>query len=352
MNDGRGLRRIAAGFGLAATAVTAAVVGFTGPQWLFQQAPRGAAASPNVNATLTAVKAADHSGPQPGAEAQGPAMSAPVLSVAALPGLRSGGLEGQGVLPEVYGRAQAIHAVLSASRDGCRGAREGLLGLLRETPRAQPVWGWAMDRAVACLRAPRDARLGPDFLEELARLYPDHPKVREQLGAQAYDNGDAREAIEQLEQAVRENGTFEAWETLADARLALAAELQANGNAEDALILWQQAQDAALNALAMATPAMRPFAMHTLARAELELGRAAPALQWADQSLAALAALDARTQTLLAPELYLFAGQIYYRAGQRDTGVAYMDQGVGMAQSARQVAELQRLRDEFLRTRS
>lgn len=252
-----------------------------------------------------------------------------------------------------YDRAVGVHAVLTGSAvDGCRNARSGLLGLIREAPPADPVWGWAFDRAISCLRAPGGARLGPDFLEELAQLQPAHPKLREQLGKQAYDNGDAREAIVQLEQAVLENATFEGWETLADARLALAAELQANGNAEGAQALRQQAQDAALNALALASEPMRPFAMHTLARAELELGRFAAALQWADQSLAAVAALDTRMQAVLAPELYLFAGQIYYRAGQHDTGIAYMDQGIGMAQPGRQVAELQRLRDEFLRSRS
>lgn len=288
-----------------------------------------------------------------------PVLGSGILHVPAAPALAPalptppGGEDITGAERAIHDRAAVVHAALSGSAvDGCRNARTGLLGLIREAPPADPVWVWAFDRALSCLRAPRGARLGPDFLDELAQLQPDHPKLREQLGKQAYDNGDAREAIAQLEQAVLENGTFEGWETLADARLALAAELQANGNPEGALALWQQAQDAALNALALASEAMRPFAMHTLARAELELGRLAAALQWADQSLAAVAALDTRMQAVLAPELYVFAGQIYYRAGQRDTGLAYMDQGIGMAQTGRQVAELQRLRDEFLGRRT
>lgn len=296
---------------------------------------------------------------QPGGPSGSPSPEPASLAVPAAatavapPPAASGGAGITAAQRATYDRAAAVHAALAGSAaDGCRNARGGLLGLIREIPPADPLWGWAFDRAISCLRAPGTARLGPDFLEELAQLQPDHPKLREQLGKQAYDNGDAREAIAQLEQAVLENGTFEGWETLADARLALAAELQANGNAKGALALWQQAQDAALNALALASEPMRPFAMHTLARAELELGQFATALQWADQSLAAVAALDTRMQAVLAPELYLFAGQIYYRAGQRDTGLAYMEQGIGMAQSGRQVAELQRLRDQFLSSRS
>lgn len=251
----------------------------------------------------------------------------------------------------VFERARAIHAALRLAPEGCGQAGEELLGMIREVPHTHPLWGWALDRAIACTRTPGRPRAGADLLDAIATLYPDHPKVRARLGEQAYENGDAREAIRQLEAAAETTGTFEAWETLADARLALATEMQAHGNDPAAQILRLEARDAAQRALAAAPGHLQPFAMHMLARTELELASVQSAVRWADQSLLALSEIDARLQAMLAPEIYLFAGQIYFRSGQRETGLAYMDQGISMARTPRQVAELRMIRDEFLRDR-
>lgn len=94
---------------------------------------------------------------------------------------------------------------------------------------------------------------------------------------------------------------------------------------------------------------MRPFALHMIARTQFEAGRGPAAVDWANQAVESVRATGSNYQPYMAADLYFFAGQIYYRASQRDTGLAYMEQGISMAPVARQQADLRRLRDEFLR---
>ncbi|HEX4893825.1 MAG TPA: hypothetical protein VFV47_11085 [Hyphomicrobiaceae bacterium] len=246
--------------------------------------------------------------------------------------------------------ARDIHARVAGGAISCAEIQTDLLKVLGGAPESSPLWGWAMDRASICLRTAPTRRFSPDFLEQLAAMKPDHARVREQLGINAYEAGDMREAVYQLQPAAELTDRFVAWETLADARLALARELLRGGDAEAAGEQWTMAGQAARSALDRATPETLPVALHTLARAELEAGRAESAVAWADRALQAVAALPhAARQGIMIAELHVFVGQIYYRAGQRDAGIAYMDQGIGMAQSSRQIADLRRIRDSFLK---
>jgi tetratricopeptide (TPR) repeat protein len=230
----------------------------------------------------------------------------------------------------------------------CEGAQAAILGLLQQSRMDSSLWGWGMDRARDCLRAPTAFRAKNGLLSALIDRYPDHPRVRELSGLQQYDAGDMDAAAESLEDAAPETDTFEAWETYADAQLARARQLQAAGDPrwQDALV---RAENAAMRALELANAFMRPFALHTVARTQIEMGRPAEAVQWADQAVEAVRAGGSRYQAVMTAEFYVFAGQIYYRAGQRDTGMAYMDQGIGMAPRADQQAQLRNIRDEFLR---
>jgi tetratricopeptide (TPR) repeat protein len=229
----------------------------------------------------------------------------------------------------------------------CEGAQGGLLQLLGQTPVNSAAWNWGMNRARDCLRAPTAFRANNKLLAGLIDRYPDHPRVKELAGLQQYDAGDMDAAVEALEEAAEEANTFEAWVSYADAQLARMQALRAQGDPawQDALA---RAESAAFRALELANVAMRPFAMHTIARTQLEAGRWPEAVQWADQAVQAVQAAGSNYQAYMAAELYVFAGQIYYRAGQRDTGLAYMDQGISMAARADQQADLRRIRDEFL----
>lgn len=252
--------------------------------------------------------------------------------------------------PEQRGQADAI---ASALRDGptlagCRAAESTLLAFARGVSPRSAAWNWAIGRARDCLRAPHEFRKDNALLKGLLESFPDDPIVRQLAGLQSYDEGRLDDAVAQLEDAVEEKGSFEAWESYADAQLARALQMRTRGEPgwQDVLM---QAEAAAMRALEFADDQSLPLALHTVARTQLELGRPAEAIQWADQAVAALQAGGSRYQAVMTAELYVFSGQIYYRAGQRDTGMAYMDQGVASAASPQQQAELQRIRDDFLR---
>lgn len=234
------------------------------------------------------------------------------------------------------------------SAEACAGAERGLIGMLRGSPVDSALWAWGMNRARDCLRAPTAFRAKNGLLSALIDSFPDHPRVRELSGLQQYDAGDMDAAAESLEDAAPETNTFEAWETYADAQLARARQLQAAGDPR-----WQEAlaraENGAMRALELADAFMRPFALHTVARTQIEMGRAAEAVGWANQAVEAVRAGGSRYQAVMTAEFYVFAGQIYFRAGQRDTGLAYMDQGIGMAPRADQQAQLRNIRDQFLR---
>lgn len=252
--------------------------------------------------------------------------------------------------PEQRAHADAI---VRALRDGptlagCRAAEMALLAFARGVAPRSTAWNWAIARARDCLRAPHEFRKDSALLKGLLDSFPDDPIVRQLAGLESYDAGRLDEAVAQLEEAVEEQGTFEAWESYADAQLSRALQMRSRGEPgwEDVLM---QAEAAAMRALELADEQSLALALHTVARTQLEMGRAAEAVQWADQAIAALQGGGTRYQAVMAAELYVFSGQIYFRAGQRDTGMAYMDQGIATAASPQQQADLQRIRDEFLR---
>ena len=249
-------------------------------------------------------------------------------------------------------RAQA-DAIATALRDGptlagCRAAEASLLTFARGVPARSPAWNWVLGRASECLRAPHAFRNDNVLLKGLLESFPDDPRVRALAGLQAYDAGRLDEAAAELEDAVEEEGSFEAWESYADAQLSRALALRSRGEPgwEELLL---RAEAAAMRALELADEQSLPLALHTVARTQLELGRPAEAVQWADQAIASLQAAGSSYQAVMAAELYVFSGQVYFRAGQRDTGLAYMDHGIAMAASAQQQADLRRIREEFLR---
>jgi tetratricopeptide (TPR) repeat protein len=311
--------------------------------WYANQGPVRPAGSPD--GVLETVPTGVPSSASAGA-LRAPAPSAPTRSAALPPA----GREEAPLDPEQ--RAQA-DAIASALRDGptlagCRAAETTLLAFARGVSPRSAAWNWAIGRARDCLRAPHEFRKDNALLKGLLESFPDDPIVRQLAGLQSYDDGRLDDAVAQLEDAVEEKGSFEAWESYADAQLSRALQMRSRGEPgwQDVLM---QAEAAAMRALELADDQSLPLALHTVARTQLEMGRAAEAIQWADQAVAALQAGSSRYQAVMTAELYVFSGQIYYRAGQRDTGMAYMDQGIASAASPQQQAELQRIRDEFLR---
>lgn len=228
---------------------------------------------------------------------------------------------------------------------GCRASEADILGLAANAPMSSRLWDWALNRARDCLRAPTPYRADSPLLPKLSELFPGHPRVRELSGLQAYDEGRPADAAAELEEALEETGSFESWQTLADAKLAVARNA---GSAQERAAALASAEEAMRRALEMAPAPLKPYALHTMARVQLEQGRAAEAVQWANRALESVSDGSGAYPAFTAAEMHLFAGQIFYRAGQRDTGIAYMDQGVSMAPSAKQRGELQRLRERFL----
>lgn len=250
---------------------------------------------------------------------------------------------------ELYPLAKAISDKIRMARGDCRAVQSDLLGLLKKAHQTDRLSEWAMNQSIACLGTSSDA----DFLDALAGTRPDHPRVRERLGLRAYQDGDIREALHQLMPAAEALDRFESWETLADAHLSLAAELSVSGDRASAQEQLRLAEAAAQRALDRADATGAPFAMHTLARAALELGQIDSAIQWANRAIEALAGIPAGSrQIALIPEMHLYVGQIYFRAGQRDAGLAYMQQAIAMAQTPQQQVQLNRVRDRFLSDRN
>jgi len=327
---------------LAAILITAGLAAAAAGAWWFapapdsRPAPEGSALSAAVpmTAPVAGNAAAGASMRQP--QSRAVTLAPPPVPVAEMqPALRA---LATGIVERLQGGPTAA---------ACEGAQVAILGLLQQARMDSALWSWGMDRARDCLRAPTAFRAKNSLLSALIDRYPDHPRVRELSGLQQYDAGDMEAAAESLEDAAPETDTFEAWETYADAQLARARQLQAAGDPrwQDALA---RAESAAMRALELADAFMRPFALHTVARTQIEMGRPAEAVQWADQAVEAVRAGGSRYQAVMTAEFYVFAGQIYYRAGQRDTGMAYMDQGIGMAPRADQQAQLRNIRDQFL----
>lgn len=310
--------------------------------WYARARPEGvgAAPAPSPPGSLTGAPLPNPASPTPAAAASAPgrlAMAPPARPATPLS-------------PEQRTQADAISAAL---RDGptlaaCRAAEATLLAFVRSVPPRSMPWNWALARARDCLRAPHEFRKDSALLKGLLESFPDDPLVRQLAGLQSYDAGRFDEAAAELEDAVEEKGSFEAWEAYADAQLARALAMRGRGDPgwQDVLM---QAEAAAMRALELADERSLPLALHTVARTQMELGRPAEAIQWADQAIAALQAGGSRYQAVMTAELYVFSGQIYFRAGQRDTGLAYMDQGIATAASPQQQAELRRIREEFLR---
>lgn len=251
------------------------------------------------------------------------------------------------VTPEQRNAALGVVAALGRgpTADGCQQSEAALLSLATETAIDSPLWDWTLKRMQDCLRAPTPYRTKSPLLAKLQDLFPGHPRVLELTGLQSYDEGRPADAAAELEQALGDTGTFESWQTLADAKLAVARDA---ASSEDRAAALASAEDAIQRALPLASDALRPYALHTMARVQLEQGNAAAAIEWANRALQAVGEGSGVYQAYMAAEMNLFAGQIYYRAGQRDTGRAYMDQGLAMASSDRQRSELRQLRDRFL----
>lgn len=336
----RGALWAAAALGAASAAVAAG--------WYVAQSPAPLAGSQIAAAPSMAAAGPADTPLAPGPAAQPAAMAASPTGVA--PRLRAGEpLPSPQLAPEYPAEVQAVHRILAQGPTlaACREAEPRLLALARGLPTASAGWDWTLSRARDCLRAPHDFRRRNGLLAGLRESFPDDPRVLALAGLERYDAGAFDEAVDLLEEA-EDQGTFEAWEAYADAQLSRAFEMREQGDPrwQDALL---RAEGAAMRALELAGDDVKPFALHTYARTQLELGRAIEAVHWADQAIAALRAGGSRYQALMAAELYVFSGQIYYRAGQRETGLAYMDQGIGMAGPPEQQADLRRIRDQFLR---
>lgn len=215
-------------------------------------------------------------------------------------------------------------------------------------PEGDPIGAWAAGALADCYYALRKRDEKRALLDIMLAVAPQHARTLELQGNYERLAGDPEKAIEYLERALDRNKSFQNWESLAEARLTLAHQLRGT-DADRSSTLYKGARAAARSALELANPGMAPFVMQNLALVELALGNHTAATSWVEQAIAALQSVpSSNAQALLAPPLYVGAGEIYYRTGQRQVGLAYMDQGVGMAFDAGQRRMLEQQRREVL----
>jgi tetratricopeptide (TPR) repeat protein len=233
-------------------------------------------------------------------------------------------------------RADVIYAALARNdhQAACTpDVRSDLERLLADAEGYENLWTWTFERALQCSRAVgADDSLGK-LLTNAMRRHRDNPRVLELLAEHNLRAGHADKAVRPATDALRIRESYQALDVLAGAYLSMADMQRASksGDPGQARGLYLEAMSAASRAAELATPAMRPFQYLNVAQAQLGLGEPLRALDTAARAEQAIHAASARSQAHFGPLVYMQLGSIYYRAGHRDIGIAYMDQAIAMA---------------------
>lgn len=239
-------------------------------------------------------------------------------------------------------RASHIYGMLSAGelKATCTpDVQEDLQALLRDANGYENLWIWTFERNIACHRSRSEDRAIAELFKSALRDHGQNPRVLELLALQNLLTGNPFEAIKPATDALRIRESYEAWNILATATLAQADDIvqRDRGAAQP---LYKKAFDAASHAETLASAAMRPFQLVKMAQAEIGLGRPLEALELAVRAEEALRSANSGSQAKLQPDFYMQLGSVYYRAGHRDVGIAFMDQAIAMTRGNARFIEL------------
>lgn len=121
-------------------------------------------------------------------------------------------------------------------------------------------------------------------------------------------------------------------EQIGHAQLVRGLEAKRDKQVDKARESFESAAAALAKAIELSGERIDPGTLESMAEAQLELGNPVEAVSWVDEALERLrlGSNDDYTQ-FRAAQLTMNAGIVYYRAGQKSTGVAYMDQAISMA---------------------
>jgi hypothetical protein len=240
-----------------------------------------------------------------------------------------------GVRATLKSKANHLYAMLMYGETPatCTPEVQAELGdLLSEAYRYENLWLWTLERAIACRRALSQHKEIALMLQDALKARGHNARILELLAEQNLLTGNAAQAIKPASDAARLGNSYDAWELLASANLALADQLRNEGGEPTQIRnLYQAAFDAASRSADLASVAMQPFQHLKMANAQLGLGNSLEALDNATRAEFGMQQASSRSQAALVPYFYMQLGAFYYRAGRKDIGIAYMDQALGMA---------------------
>lgn len=224
-------------------------------------------------------------------------------------------------------------AEVGFSRDSCLELRPAFARLANESQGHADLWQWAFRQIEICVMWLSGYEEKRSFVEDLLHASSGNPDLLITIAKVESTNAQSRLAVEYLKQALGKEESAHAWDLLGGEELSLAirsSETSHDLRAREELL--SDARRAMGRAIELAGANADAWMYQRLARVNAELGDAQEAITWADKAILALKqGGDSYIEGYAAAALYFEVGVVYYKVGQHKTGVAYMDQGIGLA---------------------
>lgn len=255
---------------------------------------------------------------------------------------------------ELRAVAQRIHEALSVahmSEAACTAVKSDLIAITEALPVGSELWAWSMDRVEACFSSGlRDRAANGALFRRLALREPSSARVLRLLAEHYLALNRYAIAVPLLRKAAELEEGPQLLTKLARAELAAATDLRRLGGSErDIAQHLGSAQRAYERAMSLSGANADPWMIQGAAQVRLESGDPVGAIALADRALQSAAFTPTSdSQAFAKAGLYVNVGGIYYRAGQQETGIAYMDQGISMVAKAEHRDVLMQLKATFV----
>lgn len=234
-----------------------------------------------------------------------------------------------------FKKAQEVFGMLRSgvSRESCTAAWEGLTSLLMTEPERSALGLWTMDRVASCVRVMGTAEEQSSLLASLLAKKPGSFRLLLELGRTEMARSDYVQAMRYFEQANAVEVDSYGLTQLANSKLLAALEVQyTTGNNDERLALLRDAEVALAKADSIAGASLDAWTLQKMAKVKLGLGKPTEAMEWVERAVLAMkGGGSSEIEQISIAALYFNIGEIYYKAGQRGTGIAYMDQAIGLA---------------------
>lgn len=227
--------------------------------------------------------------------------------------------------------ATFVHERLKADfgTETCLEVETSLFSLIVGLPENTELAKWAMDRVDGCAKTmPYEQQKA--YLERLLEVKPHHVRTLTALGMLEISRGHAHMevAIERLGEALRAANTPATAYELGLAQLAYAQGLR-DSEAKKRAWMFEGAAHSFERAIDLGADDV--WIHQAMAAAKLGLGQFDDAVAHAERALASVDQKMLSAEPGVLSDLYFDLGRILFRSGQKETGVAYMDQGIGTA---------------------